>query len=189
MNRIVLNLTAYFLIPVFTVQFAWGSDWFGTNFSVLGNGAERKNTFAVWGLLVGIYFFCVLHQISRKALPSPKGTSLISLSLLLLVCAVVTPYLPENLPFPSFLHVVFAFMSAVTLSAFLLLLLWQISCRFPGKFIHYQWGIAGILLISALLLVAAGIVSSALEIFFTLSTTIYCRRLLQKVAGYSNNRL
>lgn len=183
MNRIILNLTAYLLIPIFTVLFAWGSDWFGTNFSVLGNGADRKNVFAFWGLLVGIYFFCILYRISRKALPSPKGTSLISLSLLLLVCAVVTPYLPENLPFPSFLHVVFAFLSAVTLSTFLLLLLWQISRRFPGKFVLYQWGMAGILLISALLLAAAGIVSSALEIFFTLSTTLYCRRLLQKVSS------
>lgn len=191
MNRLILSFTAYFLIPVSTILFAWDSDWLGTNFSVLGNGLERKNAFAFWGLLVGIYFFCILHQISRKVLSSPRGTSLISLSLLLLVCGVVTPYLPENLPFPSFLHVVFSFLSAVCLSVFLLLLLWQISRRFPGKFILYQWGMGAILLFSAFLLFAAGIVSSALEIFFTLSTALLCRRLLQKCSlqAYSNIRL
>ena len=116
MNRVILNFTAYFLIPLSTVLFAWDSNWFTTNFSVLSNGMERKNAFAFWGLLVGVYFFCILHQISRKMFPAPRGISLISLSLLLLVCGVVTPYLPENLPFPSFLHVVFS--SAFIIPAF-----------------------------------------------------------------------
>ena len=145
MNRVILNFTAYFLIPLSTVLFAWDSNWFTTNFSVLSNGMERKNAFAFWGLLVGVYFFCILHQISRKMFPAPRGISLISLSLLLLVCGVVTPYLPEYLPFPSFLHVVFSFFAAVSLSVFLLLLLYQLSLRFPGEYRVYSWILAGIL--------------------------------------------
>ena len=182
MNRVILNFTAYFLIPLSTVLFAWDSNWFTTNFSVLSNGMERKNAFAFWGLLVGVYFFCILHQISRKMFPAPRGISLISLSLLLLVCGVVTPYLPENLPVPSFLHVVFSFFAAVSLSVFLLLLLYQLSLRFPGEYRVYSWILAGILFLSAILLLLAGIVSSALEIFFTISAAVFCRKLLEKVS-------
>lgn len=183
MNRLILNFTAYFLIPLSTVLFAWDSNWLTTNFSVLSNGMERKNAFAFWGLLVGVYFFCILHQISRKIVPAPRGISLISLSLLLLVCGVVTPYLPENFPFPSFLHVVFSFLSAVCLSVFLILLLWQLAQRFPGQYSAYLWGLAMILFSSVCLLAAVGIVSSALEIFFTISVAVFCRRLLSRMYG------
>ena len=182
MNRVILNFTAYFLIPLSTVLFAWDSNWFTTNFSVLSNGMERKNAFAFWGLLVGVYFFCILHQISRKMFPAPRGISLISLSLLLLVCGVVTPYLPANPPFPSLLHVVFSFLAAVSLSVFLLLLLYQLSLPFPGEYRVYSWILAGILFLSAILLLLAGIVSSALEIFFTISAAVFCRKLLEKVS-------
>lgn len=183
MNRRILNFTAYFLIPTSTILFAWDSNWLTTNFSVLGNAIDRKNAFAFWGLLVGIYFFCILHQTVRKIIPVPRGISLISFSLLLLVCGVVTPYLPENLPFPSFLHVMFSFFAAVSLSVFLLLLLWQLARRFPGKYRLYTWSLAVILGISVMLLFAAGIVSSALEIFFTLSVAVFCRKLRDKVSS------
>lgn len=178
----LLDFTAYLLIPVSTILFVRGSNWLTTNFSVLGSGLDRKNAFTFWALLVGIYFFCVLHMISRRIFPAPRGTSLISLALILLSCAVTTPYLPESLPFPSFLHVLFSFSAAVCLSAFLVLLLWQISRKYPGKFTLYQVGLSLILLCSALLLCIAGIVSSALEIFFSLSAAVFCRRLLNKVS-------
>ena len=55
--------TAYVLIPVYTFLFAINSDWFRTNFSVLGNIAGRKEAFVLWGLIVGIYFFFILRRI------------------------------------------------------------------------------------------------------------------------------
>ena len=48
--------TAYVLIPVYTFLFAINSDWFRTNFSVLGNIAGRKEAFVLWGLI----FFVLL---------------------------------------------------------------------------------------------------------------------------------
>lgn len=102
---------------------------------------ERKNAFAFWGLLVGVYFFCILHQISRKMFPAPRGISLISLSLLLLVCGVVTPYLPENLPFPSFLHVVFSFLPPSVFRCFFCFYYTSFPCvsRENTGFIHGFW--------------------------------------------------
>ena len=53
----ILNITAYFIIPVYTFLFAWGTDWFTLNFSVLGSLANRKNAFLLWGIIVGTYFY------------------------------------------------------------------------------------------------------------------------------------
>lgn len=176
-----LNLSAYWLIPGFTIYFVQGSNWFTTNFSVLGSGLAKQNAFAFWGLLVGIYFFTILEIISKHLAFSLKETFFIPLALLLLTCAITTPYLPEQFPFKSFLHVIFAFLSAVCLAFFLILVIRKLHRARPGQFWPYSLGLALIIFLGLILLIAAGIVSSALEIFFTLSVTLFCRRLERKL--------
>ena len=41
----LITFTAYIMIPVYTLLFVAGSDWFTTNFSVLGNIAGRNEAF------------------------------------------------------------------------------------------------------------------------------------------------
>lgn len=113
----ILNITAYFIIPVYTFLFAWGTDLFRLNFSVLGSLANRKNAFLLWGIIVGIYFYYVLRKIIHH-LPRNRKETVTSVSaLILLAFAVTTPYLPENRPFRAFLHVIFAFSASVLLLA------------------------------------------------------------------------
>ena len=135
----LITFTAYILIPVYTLLFVAGSDWFTTNFSVLGNIAGRNEAFVLWGLMVGIYFFVCLRKIFRRMPEKPAGTWLVPLALVLLDFAVTTPYLPEMFPLKAYLP--------------------------------YLWGIGIIVAVSAFLFILAGIVSSALEIFFTVSMT------------------
>lgn len=181
--RSALDVTAYVLIPGITILFVKGSNWFTTNFSVLGSGKGKENAFVFWGLLVGIYFYVILQIISGYLIPPLKTTFLIPLSLLLLVCAITTPYLPDKLPLKAALHVAFAFLSAVCLSVFLILLLCDLSRRLPDTVRPYRTGLTVILAGSAFLLLAAGIVSSALEIFFTISSAIFCRRLERRLSA------
>ncbi|MDO5415599.1 MAG: hypothetical protein Q4F29_00215 [Lachnospiraceae bacterium] len=178
----ILDFTAYLLIPCYTILFVKGSNWFTTNFSVLGNVIDRKNQFVLWGLIVGIYFYVILNFISKKLQPAPKCTFLIPLALILLVFAITTPYLPQELPLKSFLHIVFAFLAAVCLALFLLLLVVRLYRENRKEYRPYLAGLLGILLFSAFLLVLAGIISSALEIFFTLGITWFCRRLSAKIS-------
>ncbi len=104
----LITFTAYILIPVYTLLFVAGSDWFTTNFSVLGNIAGRNEAFVLWGLMVGIYFFVCLRKIFRRMPEKPAGTWLVPLALVLLDFAVTTPYLPEMFPLKAYLHIVFA---------------------------------------------------------------------------------
>lgn len=176
-----INFIAYGLIPVYTILFVENSNWFTTNFSVLGNLAERKTAFVLWGLLVGIYFFWCLRQIAAHMEKQPRGTWLIPLSLVLLTFAITTPYLPEALPLKSFLHIIFAFMAAVCLMCCLYLIVGTLCRSDFKKYKYYLAALICITLISAALLWLVGIVSSALEIFFTISTVILVKRLYKTV--------
>ena len=147
--------TAYVLIPVYTFLFAINSDWFRTNFSVLGNIAGRKEAFVLWGLIVGIYFFFILRRIIRHMPRKPAASWLVYL--LAAAC--------------------------LTVCLFLIVLRLYQTAEPENKTIYrlYLAGLAAIVLISGFLFVLAGIVSSALEIFFTVSATLMAYRLYLRV--------
>lgn len=180
-----LSFLAYILIPAYTILFVQGSSWFDTNFSVIGNLMGRQEEFVLWGLIVGIYFFWCLQKIVARMPERPRGAWLVSLSLVLLACAITTPYLPEQLPLKSFLHIVFSFMASVCLICALYLILWRLYQTSKKEYAPYLSALTAIVIISAALLVLVGIISSALEIFFTISATILVRRLYRRVHSAS----
>lgn len=179
MNRI----TAYLIIPIFTILFAQNSNWFTSNFSVIGNQIERQEEFILWGLLVGIYFFRNLLKISRSVpdekTSAPQRTWPLFLALSLLTLAVTTPYLPQRLPFISFLHVIFAFFSAVFLILSMFLIVWNLYRTNKKRYRPFLFWLTGIVLCSAALLWLCGIVSSALEIFFVISSALLVQKLYE----------
>lgn len=184
-KEIFWDFYAYILLPVYTILFTVGTGWFTTNFSVIGNYLDRKFAFVVWGILLSIYDYTMMSALI--ALPGKTDRQrreeriCLNLALWMLIFAVTTPYLPDQMPFKAFPHIIFAFLAALML----LLTLWlfvrhQFSDskkRKHGSYRKYMIVLSGIVLISGLLLAAAGIVSSALEIFITLSTVFLLRIL------------
>lgn len=181
----LLSLIGYILIPLYTIQFVEGSNWFSTNFSVIGSSIDRKGEFVLWGIMVGIYYFYCLRTLVNRMKRKPKCTFLIPASLLLLTAAITTPYLPEEVPLKSFLHVIFSFVAAVCLLLCLYLVVWQLYQDSKEQYRPYLILLIGITLFSGFLLILVGIVSSALEIFFTISTVILVRRIHRLVSASS----
>ena len=165
------------LLSAYTVLFAGSVEWFGTNFSVLAvTGADHYRGFFIWGLLAACYYLLVLGGISRT-LSSPRAQLLICIFCLMgcgtLGASLAIPYLPENFPRYADLHVVLAFSACVFLMAALLTAI--LSCGGTyRRLLGIWWSIIGI---STLLFVWVGIVSTALEVFFTLSTVWLTHRL------------
>ena len=177
-----MKFWAYFLIPVYTVLFTRGYNWFTTNFSVIGNFFDRKKSFFLWGVLVGSYFYMIHRNIKSRAALHPICARLIPAALVLLFCAITTPYLPEELPLKSVLHIVFAFLSAVLVLLYLLLVIWSQYQIYPQVYRGFLYGWLAIVGGSALLLAAAGIISSALEIYVTLTSAAMAERLISRIA-------
>ena len=59
--------------------------------------------------------------------------------------------------------------------------MWRLGRTAPVQFKLFRAGLLLIFMCSGLLLAVAGIISSALEIFFTISMSVFCRRLERKL--------
>lgn len=177
----LLNILAYVIIPVYTILFTRGTDLFTMNFSVIGSADAKKNAFLLLGIIVGIYYYYTLTKVTDLLPRSKKEKALYHIGLVLLGLAVTTPYLPDDLPLQAFLHVLFAFSASVMLLICLYSIIWKLYRINAAAYGPYLTCLNFITALSASLLYLAGIVSSALEIFFTVSSVILLRLLYQKV--------
>lgn len=174
----LLDLVACFLIPCYSLLFAGSEGWFVTNFSVLGSSLDTWPVFALWSLLLALYF----NHCLCRLIPVMGGDIRLfgwkNLSLLLLFMAVTTPYLPHLFPFRAAFHVIFALLSALLLLAILLALIWNIWRRDPQLALPYLLSIGGIALGCLVLLLVAGIISTALELFLVITNTLFVRKMM-----------
>ena len=123
-----IKVLAYLIIPVYTIAFTGGYNWFTTNFSVIGNLMDKKLAFLIWGIVVGLYFYLIYRRLRPLVRLRPLFSRLIPAALTLLFCAITTPYLPDEMPLKSFLHIVFAFVSTVLVLIYLAAVVW-VRCR------------------------------------------------------------
>lgn len=179
----LLSLTAYALIPLYTLMFVSGTNWFTSNLSVIGSWPDRRMAFFFLGIIIGLYYLVVLRRL-LSCLPRHNWeTGILYAAFLLLLFAITTPYLPDSVPLQAFLHVVFAFSASVLLALCLYLILWRLSAlsQASRRFLRpYRFSMTVITAVSAILLVIAGIISSALEIFFIIATTILVQKLYSR---------
>lgn len=175
-----LDFFACFLIPAYTLLFAGSVQWFGTNFSVIAvTGPDHYRGFVYWGILAGSYFFVML---SKLAFTLPRRWERVVVRLLT-VCAVLSlayavaiPYLPAYFPKYAALHVLLAAGACVLLMLALLTVLLALRRIDPTRWRRplQSWGliVAG----SAVLFLIPMMVSTALEVFFTISAALLIRR-------------
>ena len=176
-----LNMTACFLIPAYTLLFAGSVKWFRSNFSVIAvTGEDHYRGFVCWGLLAGGYFLVLLTRLAGL-LPRPGERAgvlaLTTLAVLSLGYALAIPYLPAYFPQYAALHVLLAALACVLVMGALLVILLSLRREKPERWrrlLPAWWGIvAG----SGLLFLLAGMVSTALEVFFTISATLLARKV------------
>lgn len=168
----LLNITAYFIIPLCTIAFYWDPKWLTF---------KQKNLFLLWGMIVGTYYFFVLRRIIQS-IPRNKKESIISKSaLVLLAMAITTPYLIDSQPLSTIIHVGFSFMASIFLLICQYMIIWKLYCMKHQTYRSYLIYLNVITVLSALLLYLTGIRSPFLSILFTLSCTILLQKLYCKI--------
>lgn len=182
-----LDVTACFLIPAYTLLFAGSVEWFGSNFSVIAvRGENYYWGFVGWGLLTGGYFLVMLVRLvgSLPRRGAQAGVLLLTaLGSLSLGYALIIPYLPDHFPRYATLHVLLAALACVLLMGALLVTLLALRREERGKWqgpFRTWWGIvAG----SGILFFIPGMVSTALEVFFTISAALLTRHIYLRCPG------
>ena len=176
-----LDFVSCFLIPAYTLLFAGSVHWFDTNFSVIAvTGADHYRGFVYWGVLAGGYFFVML---SRLIFTLPRRGArtwtrlMTACAVLSLAYAVAIPYLPRYFPKYAALHVLLAALACVLLMLALLVILLELRRQDPHRWARplRAWGL--IVLVCAILFLIPRMVSTALEVFFTISTALLARRI------------
>lgn len=181
-KRFFLDLFACFLIPAYTLLFAGSVQWFGTNFSVIAvTGPDHYRGFVYWGILAGGYFLLVLNDLAaglKQAGGRLTVRVLTAAALLDLAYAVAIPYLPAHFPKYAALHVALAASSCVLLMLALLLVLLFRRQEEPER---WNGLLRGWLLITAgcaVLFLIPRMVSTALEVFFTIAAALLARKMV-----------
>lgn len=157
--------------------FTKGHNWFTTNLSVIANYFDKERAFFLWGVLVSGYCFWAHRKIKKISDPGPACAKLIYGAILFLFCVITTPYLPEEMPFKAVLHIIFAFIAAILIFLYLLAVIFRQYRIEKKRYFPFLAVLTGVILISIFLLVRVGSVSSALEIFVTVATSILLERL------------
>lgn len=168
-SGLLLNLFACFLIPAYTLLFAGSRAWFSTNFSVIAvTGPDHYRGFLYWGVLAGGYFFLMLMKLA---------SILLTLAACLSLCyALAIPYLPEQFPRYADLHVILAALACVLLMLALLVALLALYRRQPDRYVPLLRAWFIIVGICGVLFLIPQMVSSALEVFFTISAALLVRK-------------
>lgn len=182
----VSSFIAYCVIPAYTLIFVRNSDWLASNLSVIGSWPGRRVAFFFLGLLVGTYYLVILRRLLSRLPRHMTESLLLWTAFALLMLAVSTPYLPETVPFQAFLHVVFAFTSSILLALCLWLTFRHLSGLSPElmEFLRpYRMSMAVIGAVCTALLLIAGIISTAMELYFLVTTIV----LVQKAYIHLNN--
>lgn len=175
---LIIDLYACFFIPAYTLLYAGDTGWFETNFSVLAaTGPGRFAGCLYWGAALGIYFLGMLLLISREVRGSRPVRQLGVQACVCLAAGLSLPYYPERLPQQARLHVLLSCSACVLMMLALLLVLIPFLRTQPKRYrpVLGRWlGIAGV---SGCMFRLGGMVTSALEVFFTISAALLVRRL------------
>lgn len=162
------------LIPLLTLLMSSGFQLTGTNFSVIGNRGGRRLAFLLWGALTGNYFYLYTEKLME--LTDCRDwimEGFLLSSLFFFVTAVGIPYIPEQIPRMSRLHVMISVLAPLFLGLaqlrFLMLLRNKIGESFRVEWIFLAFLGLG----SGILFLSIGIVSSLLEIFLILGICLY----------------
>ena len=179
-GRFWLDFFACLLIPAYTLLFAGSVQWFGTNFSVIAvTGPDHYRGFVYWGILAGSYFFVMLSRLAfvlTRRWERATVRLLTVCAVLSLAYAVAIPYLPAYFPKYAALHVLLAAGACVLLMLALLTVLLALRRTDPARWRRPLRGWLLIVAGSALLFLIPRMVSTALEVFFTITAALLVRR-------------
>ena len=186
-ENFLIDLWACFLLPGYTLLFAGSVKWFSTNFSVLAvTGADHYRGFLVWGLLAGAYFSAVLLSLAATLVKPWQRRGAYLLLLLAVLClgtGLPLPYLPAHYPQVSRLHILLVFSACVWLMGALVWLLLSFRREEGGGYRRLLGAWWAIVAGCGGLFALAGIISTALEVFFTLSAAQLTRGLYRRRKG------
>lgn len=183
-----LKIRKYFLvfaliiIPLHSFGLASNASWTHYSLSYIANYLDAQGSFILWGIITGSFFFLFLLYLLKITHCDKKSIQrLNAVAYLLLLFSITTPYLPDILPFKSFLHIVFSFLSPVLMMLSIYIFIFTLMNKDRVTFRKAMIGLNMIVFISTLILFVCGIINSLLEVFFTIAMCVFLVFLMKMI--------
>lgn len=174
------DIFSLYIIPLFTIIFACADGWLTSNFSAISYTKDRQLLFLILGFLLAWFFNSYIWYLFKKTNYKGKlGISLLQAATLSLILAVLTPYLPGTQQ--AKIHFIFAFCSPLLLLLSILCFQVHLEGMNKDKFKRARFELTIIVLVSFILLILVGFVSSLLEIFVCISICFYLRETHKRI--------
>lgn len=189
----MINLFSWFIIPCMTILMPGKSSWLKSNFSVAGSQPPGQLFLILWGAVTGSFFYLLIQKTIGQAalfIHGEKERDLTECAVFLLLISVFLPYQPAAHPVLSVMHVACAFVASALLYLILLLLDLKMYFHLPDAFRALTVALLAVLPVSLLLFIWAGsMISSALEIFFTIFCSLWLRLFYIKIRSLDTQRV
>ncbi len=182
------DIFSIYIIPLFTIVLASTDGWVASNLSVIAYSNDKQIAFLIWGLLSAWYFNAYLwYQFRRVNYNGKVGIAFLQAATLSLIFAVATPYVPDQFPQKSTFHIIFAFFSPLLL--LVSIFCYQVYLEKVSKVIFKpaRLELAIMVIVSFVILMIVGFVSSLLEIFVSISVCYYLRTTHKRIEVYRSS--
>ncbi len=174
------------LILALTAALAAGGSLTDTNFSVIGNRGRGRILFLAWGALVAVWGYISMEDLMEQGQIQDGWTEgFLLLAELCFLWGLGLPYRPRLVPGMAGLHVGLSLTGCLFFLFCTIRFLHQLERRFGRQFGWEKAFLWSVLLISAALYRAVGIISGLLELFVTLTFVWYLKRMEKKLVKIS----
>lgn len=175
-------------IPVTTLFLPGRGSWLASNFSVAASTPPARCLLIFWGGMTGGAYRWLIRRTCRSLPPACHAGHvpvLADISAALLFLSVLLPYRPERYPLLSFIHTFCAFHASVLFYLLLVLLDLKRYFQEPARFSSLTaWLFFSVLFSAALFILAGFLISSVLEVFCTIFSSLWLYFFSKKALSF-----
>lgn len=178
-NKILFNLLAGVLFPLYTFYLVLLANPLYTNLSFIGNGLGYRYAVLLWGVIGAFVFRHLLNQIAQ--LLHVNWSKKMDGVFIIMVGSLALPYLPQVWPFLAQLHILASYLAFGLLNYLILYILYQGRYFAMKRCTQALNGVSAILAVCGGLFLIFGSINSLLEIFYTCFMTWLLMILTTKI--------
>lgn len=113
--KIFILVYLYFIYPIYSIWFTSHASFLRDNLSIVGNLEGMRYYFIIWAVLCEIALGIGFHRCIHKSIHRKYLIPMLSISSFMFLTSILLPYLPEDYPILSELHIMLSFVGLLSM--------------------------------------------------------------------------
>ncbi len=113
--KILILIYLYLIYPIYSIWFISHASIIHDNLSIVGNLDGMRVYFIIWALLCELALGIGFHKCIHKSMHKKYLIPMLSVSSFMFLTSILLPYLPEEYPILSELHIMLSFVGLLSM--------------------------------------------------------------------------